>query len=1723
MALQYTTVSENDFSLGIDARSAENQINPGFVKDLLNADIVEKRIRNRRGYQGYAGNIPFRVTKLEYKQATNDICFTLDNAVDLNSAVSIENVRSSPIIVYGRSSVFTSGDGPFTDVDSVRYYSKFTVPLRKVLTAPSGTLSIEGSEHGIGTTDMFFATYQSLSLTNRSYQTIDTDSVAINETSFNVDVGYSVSSDTNVFAIFADKSPVTGSSYIHAATGTGTGTQTISIPAATHNLADFNILIQVQQDTGASRLIVRPESMTIDSSGNVVVTIENGTGSPQDYYIILSAAPVANQLAGSIGGNSSGTVIISGLTSPWQFYSVYLELTPGGTKELVFPDSIDYDDTTQSTTLSFTNGLSTARNFFVFFEEGSIRSNQLCVEDNTLTTSGIDSAPQLSLWGLEHDEAYPVRSNREGWATHIDSYRRPGEQRLICGLGGNLFTAREYSEAATQYSYPLLYPNLVVRTSAARLIAPLFWDTAETPARSRGYITSDNSADHLGVISAVLYDTGNGWTRYTISLPNKQILDSTANPTSLTSVISTTSNLEDWLTVSGMSYSRHEGTFRICQVLDGTDEIFIWVENDDNSSDFNDSGVAGSAGIFTDQLTWTTAAPFVTNDILSSEVFPDSVLIQASTSLSTTTVVTGVVDLIDVAAGVVFNGERTSAVIPLRTNYPTAMSSVANVVRGDMLGYTGPDVANNKISMARDLRVLYVNPDSDRTVNITVTDGTATATLTSGDTSYLTIGQQVLFTQGGIYSGDHEITAIVSTTEFEFSTDETTSGSATLLGNTIHIDEELDWADTPGDSNGFICRRRWIPLEAPDDAFDLTPSTHVRYFDSNEYSTQPFLRSTMVQDNMFLTNADDEVYKFDSSSNYRAGLIAWQPGAFLTQETTGATIVTDLRSIAYSATVAGQGKLTITAQTTNVLPIGSSVRLTGSTETYTLTGYTDDGTVFYALMDRALDASVSASGSIAEIGIYRHYYRLNAVDINSNIIASAVTGYQDHVIELTGNAAILHRLIGMPAWDVYDYDRLECEIYRTKMNQAAPFYKVATIPMSFDNTKGYISYRDSFADSDLINLDIVNTALRGAELGTNWSDALRAKYVTSVGNALVLGNVRDYPQLDIQIVAPANVSNSDFAGDSLLFRRDSEDTATTTDMPNRVRYQWINGFTGDASSFTIGTDEFEFTTSFPTAAVAGDWIYLTYSTVATTGRILDYSGWWQIADVTGTTVTVNLVGAAAAATYPDKYVIAVDPTDVPVLLGTDGNMGMVNGDSFDIFDSMRRMSMAINSTMRMTDISLVGMEEFSPWLVCRGGNDVSQAGRLLVRQPRSDIPTFEVIPTFSGYQLFINSVQRTSGSQITASTRTYPSRIIVSYPNYPEIFDSPTSILDTDSDSAIDINSADGQEITGVIPFFGQAAFTAAQQAAILIVFKTNSVYLVDINQKRLGNEAVQRIETEGLGCTAPYSIAVTKSGINFANESGIYCLRRDQSIQYLGRFMERNWTEKVDLNSLAMVQGHHYGVGRSYKISVPLVESIASNGYVEPSEAYVYNHTGEDLGQNVMGAWGRYDNHPSIGWANLASNAFFASTKGRVFILRNTGLNTDFRDDSSPIDMVLQLRPTDFGGAGIRKVVDELVIYFRVGTTSTDTIVSYAPDLQNEYSETTIPILSKPNSSNGMSDIISKDIITIRHDISKRRCVYMSIQIANSEIDESIEIAGVDFRVAGLSSKGILQAAQTR
>lgn len=1907
MPLQFTTVEEPSFDRGIDARSAENQIKAGFARDLVNVDIVESRIRKRKGYSSHAGNIPVRVLKLS--QATpNKVTFTLDSSIDLT------RVTPGPIMVYGKSGSITTG-GPFTDAgNTYHYYDTWTSNLRKPFNVGSGSITAPFTEHAIDTTDMFVGLALSTSMVNLSGETTFTDSVTINSTTKDITANYvnSTGSIRQTFLYYKDQTAVGGQSYVFPPpsdtfTIVANDTDTITIPAGTHNLDNYNIVYQLYQNVSGNWEQVKPDFFRVNSTdGEVTIGITNGTSSPIDYKVILSSTPLSQTRSVAIesGGpieNTSSTrsVIIPDIESPFLFFSVYRTKADGSNvnllEEVIINDSL-YNDVTKEWTLGWTPSGPDDQNFFIYYQYGSVRTNEISVTDS-ISSPAIDNVPQLVIYGLDHKTAYgdDKKVGTRGWVTHLDSYRSPRTAHIVAGLGGNLFSALPSAEAPAPVMLPTWYASLSQRIGTSQTIGPAFYESGSIPTsnkRTRGYYTFTGGLFHWATVSKVEYQPSTGYTKYTLKTPNG------AKTTGSSPIVA-----GDQLTIEKMSHSRHNGIFEIVDVVDtgiggASGELVLYVKNPKLATiDYNDTATSGRGGVFSDRITLQEASPFLANDkLLSSSwgeetnitVYKDSltevrVLDQSGNVLpSYTGNVIPVVSTDGFAA--------TGSIVIGSTSYTyTSKTPTSFTITSSITVSSGTKVYTKEVWVNQCFNYQFLN----------------SGLFLAGQRTSATVNLRSL--NGSIGSGNLNVVAgdVLYYSELDR---EVVVTSVDAVNNKVTLDESITWYDNQSLPPSFSVTRRWFPIETPTPSTsdDLLKSTVVRHFSALPYDNQPFLRSAMVQNNMYLTNGFDEVYKYDGANLYRAGMIPWQPGLFCaTENVAGGGIPLAAVSLD-SPEIEGKTIKVLKAEGAKV-KAGDILRVTfstGTTQDVTVAEVKEVGDFAYLSFTDVFAPPAGATISSLR-GVYYAYYffRLNIKDRNGVITASAVTGYESFIAtiapEENKSQRVLLRLVGLPAWDHYDYrnGNIELEIYRSAWSMASLgntpiMYRLKTEPLTFIKNGGYIDFTDSYGNNFLSeeDTDVVARILSPRDIPVGWDEPVRSKYLTTIDNRLVLANVTDWPTLSVNFIADKDTNYSNFAGQTFLFRRDSADADTTTNMVDRVKYELVNSSTAKTIYPSLSDEnQFKFTTttSLPTSGSgvvsAGSWVYVYHNTVTSGSRVafttvagsqfifptapltvppvktivhfettenlptttpvaidisrgffvesitgtpntttsngeadsttlrvtslagfpakglvtvegkqysytgtlvsggtnsltgvspkitvanniavtvvgfkitdtytgsaltfsnvttgthnvlwdgseLEYCGWWQVASVNGDTITIKDVDShiqTIPKQFPDRALFATDTKDVPVLLGVDGNMSMTSGNGpVPYLNVVRRLGMAINATMRVTDVTIetgtapnfvYPYANFVPWLMAQ--SESSTGGTLYVKQPRAEevVPSLQVTTPSDKYKTYINSELAVGDAKVSAAVTRYPSRVLLSYKKYPEIFSNPFGDLLVTSDSLIDINAADGQEITGVIPFFGLSAFDAAQQSGVLVVFKTNSIHLVNVNTRE-----VQKLETQGLGCTAPYSITSTKNGIAFANESGIYVLRGNYNIEYVGRFMERNWQERVDLEALSVMQGHHYGIGKQYKLSVPMVENSIKS-YAENEEVYVYAYTAEAEGN--LGGWTRYTNHAATGWCNLFQDAFFADVNGTVQRIRNSGEASDYRDGSEAIESIVETRATAFENTAIRKAVSNVVVHYRTNVNSESTTLGMAIDMATEYQlSTAYKVVTASAVKDGMSSTVGQSVTTIMHSFPKRKCLYAGVQIVNNGKDENVEIAGMSYVVAGLSGAGVKQAAET-
>jgi hypothetical protein len=1565
-----------------------------------------------------------------------------------------------------------------------------------------------------------------------------------------------INASTNTFQLAATSGgpalSLTNGSYSATLDARGT---TYTIFASQHQLNTFFILPQIFIEAGVEwQAVLAQELLVNESTGAVTVRILNSTASPLSVKVLLVSSS-GNETATSTNPSTYTTT----LNTPFVHIAMY-DTVIANTKQFVYPDTATYNDVTKNLTFTYTGLSGTARFNWAY---SSVQSNALVLEDTTDTFEAyVDNSPQITIWGLEHEGAYNT-ALFGGHVSHIDSYRNAQTTELVAGLGGNLYKALEFADAAVEYGYGNTEVEIQNRVASTVTLGPLFRTTGAPTSRGFGSpaVTANNiDANGYAVITDIVV-TNVGEVTYTFNFSNKaNNLDSTL--------------LEaQELTVTNAPYDLFNGTFKIIGFNNTANTITVKNPDAVLTGIYDSSGLDARGAVFTDKLSLSGVQEFLAGDTLTwsdAGVSTRKVLATATDHV----VLNGITTLLTLSGGLLVTGERHTSYVPV--------NDIKDIVTGDMCAVDGllrqvrvrrvraPQtlsivsiscnnsgiatvefnrphnlLVNDKVLITETLAVYdglrtvsaIVDPfkitfntgtnTSQPTVNLvgrahrtitSITGSGTTATVVTDARHYLNVGDQILVLGTTKYDGVHTVTSTPSFTTFTFASTVTTAYTASVTpGDTVAylrggfiIDETLNIYDDPDTPQKFTVANRWIPIEIPSTAFDLPTKAVVQHWTSKSYDNQKIIRSTTVSDNLYLTNQDDIVYKYDGTSLSQAGLPKWQAQLFTSFDTSIPALAEGPK---YSYTAKDDDARSLTLASIAPIKVGDIIYLDGdNVNTFIVTDIDlTQNMIFLTGQEGATFTNVftSSTGDIRRVRRYYYYFRLNAVDANNNLISSAVTGQEDYIVDLNVAATIKHRLVGLPSFSFLDYDRLELQVFRTKANVPGSYFLVQQLALNFDNTEGYIDVSDGLADEALITQDSLglNTATvpptingLGTELGTTWTLPPRAAYVTSADNRLILANIKDYSNVSITLRKKnqsAEFTAADLSGKFLKFHKDILVPGTVADNVNDLTVAYTTATPTTITNITATTTSFTVLTA--TTPLVGNWVYLFHHTNAPNHN-LTYAGWWQVASVVpGVSFTVNFNHAGATPTnFPVRFVTAANKA-LPVYLSADYNYKYFGAQDLDETDVQIRTANAINSAMRMVDVTLAGQSTFTPWLFAYAGSEYG-LGTLIVRQETTFTSNFGLTTPaaiVSG-EYYVNGVLRSPNTEISSTRRLFPSRVVISYPNFPEIFDNPYADQ-SESDSVIDVNSADGQEITGIIPFFGETVFGSGSVEDILVVFKTNSVYLVDIRTRQ-----ISKVSSRGLGCTAPYSIATTKDGIIFANESGIYRLNRNQSVSYVGQFIERYWQDVVNKVDMSRITGHHYAVGNAYKLSVPI------NDEANNSTVLVYDHQLEGREQE-FGAWSEYTNHPVTGWANLRSDAFFASTLGRVFVLRNSGEASDYRDDAAAITSDVILRAMDFDQSGVRKVISTVTSHLQLRSSSqTGTQLFSSVDLNGDFEPCDVLTAEKTN---------NVKVVSLRSSLPRRKQIYLQLQYVNAVKDEEFILSGVDMYAALLNNKGVREA----
>lgn len=1645
MALNYVSVPEKDFSKGINQLASEDNIPQGFVEDALNVDVgADGLVSKRAGYVSHLGTFPVRVAKVETKVSPSPlVCFTLTSANLLDNDVDLSSIAETPILVYGRTSTTAAAfDGITTSGRNAQWYNTFTANPRVTFPALTTTsTSILASESNVTSSRVFLGLWQSSSPTNKDGSVVFSQTSSINSSTLAISytVDNQTSSPIDAFPYYKEVSSVVGQGYAGSHSGS-----ILNIPFATHQISSTNIIIRVYEAATPTRSEVIPDSITIDgTTADVQITLTASS----IYYVVMEAAPTDATFTGSLQVVGTTTVILPKPSQDFIFLDVYT--VSGTTLTKVLPDEVSISSDPEALTVTFQN--SSGDSYIICYAGVNQRVITLCVEPYGSISAGVDTAPEIVIYGLPTEQMYPVSSNpRNNWLTHIDSYTASNvdttQRLLITGRNNTFFTEQSYNESFKMLqALPALSSRL---EDGPTTVGPAFIDAADTSSRSRGYFSFVGGGEGYASILSIVYVSG---TSYNVTLSTPSLSQVGASPIT---IAASAFSASDSLTIEEAELSMHNGTFSIEAVTVTANTLTLRINNPKAilGADLN-CGASGQAGVFSDFLKATARWLPAVGDTLSADSIPAGVLptFRGATALSY--FFDGFIEECTIPALQPLHLKHTGQCFSL-VKVLTSINEFSNVdgrtpTVGQMLRYV-----DTLSSYPHPFEVQDVSPLSFTFTSFTISNEKGIGSVGPSDLLKLRTlreGQKVFLSNLGVYQGEYTISAI-SLEEIFFTMPGVPAGSPAnvTLESVFSLAEEVSIQSDSFNRNYFQQEGMWIPIEKPEinttvhSAIKPTLTKHLQAFGGGQ---QPFVRSVTSSDNMYLTNGSDQVLKFDGSAIHNAGIFQWSPTAAIWTYNDGNSAIEG---------TSGGNNLT-----------------------------------------------------------YAYYFRLSFVDQQGNEVISAISNRTDYVVTLTNSPhttwTIRLKLTKPPLFGNYEWDRCFLSVYRsvgvTTATPGTDFYEVKRQLLTFDGTP-YIIVTDNFSNINLqaSSRDDSNTAITGQAniFANDLRLPPRAKYITSWNNKIVLGNFLDYPALDLTF-SNAQESLSTVVGREVLLKKSILDTQSNHSLPNRMKFTFTSstGVAVTAISTTMTTATF--TAAISPAASVGDFVYL-FSSAAERQSTL--RGYYQIQAVNGNDYTVKC--SAATTNFTDLRVIHLANT-IPIYTGTDDyNYDAKGNTTFNSsllqFPVTFRLANAINACQSAVNTSIAGMETFEPWIVARAGGDVGSSKLLQLKQPTFSSLTPSIRVTQSGLELYANGIQVNSGEDVAIEAQRHSAEIILSVPGRPDTFRA----------EQISINADDGQEITGVVPFFGTSTAGQGSQDGKLVVFKTNSIYIVSEP-----DYSIQKIESYGQGCTAPFSIAATKDGIMFANESGIFKLTTNNTVEPIGQFLDRLWKEQVNTSLLSIMQGHHYGVARQYKLSLPVNDETTN------SQVYAYNHTSESRGQ--YGSWTRYSNHPSTGWCNLLGDAFFASSLGKVFRLRKSNTKYDYIDGaSSPINAQLTLRATSFGEESTRKRLLHLTCTFRtpkageVNLSLLGTSVSVATDLKEDFQSTQIYNTQGRTTLTGLSDLPLVKGDSLRYSISTSKAAFFQVRIENASLYEPMELSGVVYRVAGLTSKGATTAKET-
>ena len=1496
------------------------------------------------------------------------------------------------------------------------------------------------------------------------------------------------------------------------------GTETELISAANSGLVDDKVSIQfIQADDGATyQEVVYPDEITVNTSTyEVSVTVTEGLPTTLKGYLAFKERGIVGESYVSGALPSGGlTRTVSAATHGLNTVSLQVEyyVVDGAVKRFIYPDSVVISPSQVIATFSedlaniyaiisrasgefaqnVNAGATTTTSFFDIDTEYPITQAWLVNNDGTREKAVVDSveldqANKQMRFTVQNNataislivtwESGMVVANAITLTSPLASDKQIGT--LIWGLNQNLAYANANSTNRSGWvnfvdGYRKESQEYLIAGTDRELFAPSA-EVALTPvlslsSRGRSLLTGTNQLIGPAFIGPTSptpayanYAVGAGGESGWLKGNTGTYIAGVGYRFSVPAASYVGNLVGQYATIQKSSAGLLNGNWKIVSTVFSAGTLDVTLETPQISNEDWD-GATCLLGVFSATVNLNDAhKTFLNSDVVNNFYVVKSVSLNSL-------ILDGFTDNVTLIAGTpIYVTYRTASVlVPLRVTTGTDAESVDSILVGDSLVFSG-------VSQQYEVLDLVTAPSTSLTVAASVATGVSNSV-----TQVLRIGQKVLLT--GAYSGVATVSSLTSTT---ITFQEVISGTCFLLGKTVEVTRPVYLTDTQVGGNLVSLQPRWAPLARPD-------ASSLPFSNSSQFGL-----SSMSNDSLYVVSPEvtSPPLKWDGVELTRAGVPRWPLTAFITLDTTDGSVGPDITTLLVSSWASNWFQLT-DPNDKNKLKVGTNIKNPTPTaalgKVYTIQGYETVGANVRCYVDRTI-TETSAAATLTIVSVFNYYYRLKKTDSNGFETVGAVYGSQELNVRLDALFRIWHKVILPPTLKFTNKERYELEVYRTKGDASAPYYLTNRIRIS--PTDKYLTFVDNNPDINLEELDNISTSLLGAEVGVSWEDLPQGNSFTTAGNRSIVANIRSRPQLELQF---NSVANSDVIANMDLTRMtvggltyELTDTPSTRAISSAGPYDSVTGI---------------LPITYSGAALAtGQQIYIGAAATATT-RYPYLAGWYTM--LSATTIQLGKGLSPILTDFPSDIYVASDVSYVPVFIGTDFMHSALGTEKdYSWYESIRRLAMAIRAT---SDITAEAGDSFDN-------------GYLKLQ---SDTPfDISLVPTsaFSTSFKFAIGGQNqplvVSGSPATITSSAvqelFPSRLVYSYPNYPEVLDACFVASDLDSDNVIDVNASDGQEITAIQPFFGDSSFGQGSKEGVILVLKTNSAYVVDLNAKKEGRNAVQKLDTQGLGCEYPRTLSPIRNGLQFANRAGVWKITQDLRFVFAGRKLSNLWDQSL----LPLIEdtdipcAHNSRLDSRWRL---ILDGPSGDGVS-------YNHLREYTPDGYRdGSWMQLASYPGLGFANLSTASFMASDKNRVALLLTSAYEEPFYDAGSTIYSEAILAAQDFGDNTRRKSVQSFQLVLRTESDLKGLEVSTATEMRDAYvdADTLTVTIIKPT---GLSDQPNERIQAFLFNSTNKRGTYFQLRLIHQTADEAPEILAVSYKVAGLTDKGVTDAKQSK